>query len=145
VKEGATVSVDQTIAVMQFCAKNGNPDIEAIHRLVHPLPIMFAADKQSDNSLLEGISTDGALVAPSNVIAPYNAQVTIHSYKAMRALRLPITVPGQVSDIWRAYFAQAIFRDTGLSLIILPPNVMQERNEHNSLADMQAELDLYFK
>jgi hypothetical protein len=144
VKEGATVSVDQTIAVMQFCA-NGNPDIDAIHRLVHPLPMMFAADKRRDNSLLEGISTDGALVAPSNAFAPYNAQATIHSYNAMWALLLPMTVPGRVSDIWRAYFAQAIFRDAGLSLVMLPPNILQERNEHNYLADMQAELDLYFK
>jgi hypothetical protein len=28
---------------------------------------------------------------------------------------------------------------------MLPPNILQERNEHNYLADMQAELDLYFK
>lgn len=63
----------------------------------------------------------------------------------MWALLLPLTVPGRVSDIWRAYFAQTIFRDLGLSIVMLPPNVQQERNEHNYLADMQAELDLYFK
>lgn len=50
-----------------------------------------------------------------------------------------------MSDIWRSYFAQALFRDLDLQIAILPAQVTQERNEHNYLGDMDAELDLYFK
>ena len=84
-------------------------------------------------------------MVPSHVYAPYNAQATIHTYQALWALLLPFTVPGRVSDIWRGYFAQAIFKDLGLHLVFLPPVIVQDRNEHHYLADMQAELDLYFK
>ena len=33
----------------------------------------------------------------------------------------------------------------GLKVVILPPDITQDRNEHNILADMQAEHDLYYK
>jgi hypothetical protein len=84
------------------------------------------------------------LLVPINAFVPYNAQAIIHTYKSLWALLLPMTVPGRVSDIWRAYFAQAIFHhDIGLSVVMLPLSVQQERNDHNYLADMQAELDLF--
>ena len=110
---------------------------------------------------------------------PYNAQATLHTYKALWAMLLPISVKGRVSDIWRSYFSQRIFRDidtsststttttssgiggststsstsgtssstggNGLKIIILPPDIRQERNEHNIIADMTAEEDLYYK
>jgi len=61
-----------------------------------------------------------------------------------------------VSDIWRSYFSQRIFRDikcssgngvgsNGLEVVFLPPDIEQDRNEHSLLADMGAEADLYFK
>jgi hypothetical protein len=140
----ADVSIGlDSVGVLQFCV-DGNPDIDAVHRLVHPLPILF---RQPTNKkpILSEISTHGALLVPINTFAPYNAQATVHTYKSLWALLLLLTVPGRVSDIWRAYFAQAIFRHIGLSVVMLPPSVQQERNEHNYLADMQAELDLYFK
>jgi hypothetical protein len=133
----------ESVGVMQFCA-NGNPDIDAIHRLVHPLPMNFKL-KQTEDANTPKPSTHGAVEVPSHALAPYNAQATIHTYKAMWALLLPFTVPGRVSDIWRGYFAEALFRELGISLIFLPAIIEQDRNEHHYLADMQAELDLYFK
>jgi len=121
----------EKIAVMQYCA-NGDPDIDAIHRLVKPLPMNFAEDTPP-------------LQVPSHAFAPYNAQASVHTYNALWATFLPYSVPGRVSDIWRGYFAEAIFRDLGLSVAFLAPKVWQDRNAHNYLADMQAELDLYFK
>jgi len=159
----------ESVGVLQYCA-NGNPDIDAIHRLVHPLPMNFVIPKYdnqgSEYSSLDNSSiptdnggeeysppddtrgaptTKGALVVPSHAFAPYNAQATVHTYKALWALLLPATVPGRVSDIWRGYFAQALFRDIALSVVFLPPAIVQDRNEHEYLADMEAELDLYFK
>jgi hypothetical protein len=121
----------ENIAVMQYCA-NGDPDVDAIHRMVKPLPMDFDRDLPP-------------LQVPIHAFAPYNAQASIHTYNALWATFLPYSVPGRVSDIWRSYFAEAIFGDLGLSVTFLAPNVRQDRNAHNYLADMQAELDLYFK
>ena len=83
---------------------------------------------------------------PKLFVAPYNAQATLHWYKAFWALYLPSTVPGRVSDIWRSYFAQAIFPMIGLKTAFLPrPLVVQERNIHSNIGDFEAEQDLYLK
>lgn len=123
----------ENLAVLQFCA-NHDPDIDAIHRLTQPLPMTFSASSP--------------LIIPTHqAFVPYNAQATIHTQQAHWALLLPFTVPGRVSDIWRGYFAQALFRslDTPLNMAFLPPSVTQYRNSHDYLADAKAELDLYFK
>ena len=120
------------IAVMQICADD-NPDVDAIHRLTKPLPITFARESSP------------LLVPAWSAMSPYNAQATIHTQHAHWATLLPTTVPGRVSDIWRGYFAQAIFRRVGLSLVFVPPIVIQVRNVHDYMADFNAEMDLYVK
>lgn len=121
---------ERDIGVIQFLA-DGNPDIDAMHRLSKALPMSFP---------LEGAPS---VLVPTHAYAPYNAQATIHTRKAMFAMLLPGTVPGRVSDIWRGYFAQCLFADAGLGLVFSPPKVVQARNEHNYLGDFNAEQDLY--
>ena len=122
------------IAVIQFLA-DGDPDIDAIHRITKPLPMTFESPRNDAKSVL----------VPTHAYAPYNAQTTIHTKHAFWAMLLPGTVPDRVSDIWRSYFAQCIFADTGLQLVFSPPKVVQERNAHNYLGDSSAERDLYDK
>jgi len=86
------------------------------------------------------------LKVPSDRITPYNAQATIHFYNAFWALYLPVTVAGRVSDIWRSFVAQALFKPLGLSVGFLSrPLVVQERNPHSYEADFAAELPLYIQ
>ena len=83
---------------------------------------------------------------PKHILAPYNAQATLHFYEAFWGLYLPITVPGRVSDIWRSYFTQALFPKLDLHLAFLPrPIVTQDRNPHSITGDFAAEQDLYLK
>jgi STELLO glycosyltransferases len=124
------VSFDK-IGVIQYLA-DGNPDIDAVHRLTKKLPMTFSPDSNF-------------LLVPLHSFVPYNAQATLHTKPAFWATLLPFTVPGRVSDIWRSYFSEALFREIGLQVVFAPPRVTQERNAHNILADMDAELDLYFK
>ena len=121
----------QEIGVVQYVV-DGNPDIGAIHCITKPLPEFF-------------MDQDMSLLVPMHAYSPYNAQATIHTKNAFWAMLLPSTVPGRVSDIWRSYFAQCIFADTGLQLVFSHPKVVQERNEHNYLQDFNAEQDLYNK
>ena len=124
------VALDK-IGVIQYLA-DGNPDIDAVHRLTKKLPMTFAPDSNF-------------LLVPWQSFVPYNAQATLHTKPAFWATLLPFTVPGRVSDIWRSYFSEALFREIGLQVVFAPPRVSQKRNAHNVLADMDAELDLYFK
>jgi hypothetical protein len=105
------------VGVIQFCAES-NPDIDAIHRLVKPLPMNFDQNTKP-------------IIVPSHAFVPYNAQATIHTFPALWATVLPSTVPGRVSDIWRSYFAQCLFRDLDLAVVFAPPSIEQIRNAHN--------------
>ena len=130
VSSGNTLSMKH-VGVMQYCVDN-NPDIDAIHRLVLPLPMNF---KERSSPIL----------VPSSAFVPYNAQATLHTKDALWATLLPITVHGRVSDIWRSYFSECLFHDLDLGVVLLPPRITQYRNAHSYIADMKAEGDLYFK
>jgi hypothetical protein len=79
-------------------------------------------------------------------MTPYNAQATIFFPSGYWSLYLPVTVAGRVSDIWRSYFAQALFKRIGVDFGFLPrPIVVQDRNPHSYEADFQAEIPLYTK
>jgi len=123
----------EKVGVIQFVA-DGNPDIDAVHRMTKPLPMDFADESQSSPVLV-----------PSNTVSPYNAQATIHHAPALFATLLPITVKSRISDIWRAYYAAPLFRDIGVSLLFAPPRIIQIRTAHTYIGDMKAEGDLYFK
>lgn len=119
-------------AILQVLA-NHDPDVDAIYRLTQPLPFSF-----------ESAST-AALAFPPGLFVPFNAQATLVQPQAFWSLLLPVTVHGRVSDIWRSYAAQRLmwdFPDIG-GLGFSPPRVAQYRNDHDFLADLDAEDWLY--
>jgi len=119
------------LGVLQSLADH-DPDVDAVYRLTRPPHFTFSRAPGAP-----------ALVVPPGRLAPYNAQATLHTHGALWALLLPSSVHGRVSDIWRGYIAQTLMWDLGLRLAFTPPSVVQERNPHNWLADMQAEAPLY--
>ena len=86
-----------------------------------------------------------AHLIPSKMYSPYNAQATTHLYNAFWGLYLPISVPGRVTDIWRAYITQRVMKELNLYIIYTPPIVVHERSAHDYLSDMVAENALYEK
>lgn len=72
------VSHEKEIGVIQFLV-DGNPDIDAMHRLSKPLPMTFPLDGAEP------------VLVPTHAYVPYNAQATIHTKNAMRAMLLPGT------------------------------------------------------
>lgn len=124
----------ERIAIFQSLADH-EPDVDGIYRVTRLTPYNFTSRRHVQT-----------LKIPSGqVMSPYNAQATLVTKDALWSLLLPVTVHGRVSDIWRGYFSQRLFWDLDLSVAFTPPIVNQFRNAHNPLADMQAELDLYFK
>jgi len=125
----------KNVAVIQSLADH-DPDVDAIYRISSlPLPFNFPPNGDGD-----------ILALPSNdLMSPYNAQATLHFHRAFWGLILPITVHGRVSDIWRSFFSQRLFWETGDVLAFAAPWVSQFRNPHNYMADFEAETDLYRK
>ena len=117
------------IGVIQSLADN-DPDVDALYRLVQPLPFSF---KESMTPCL----------VPSDRLAPYNAQATLFYYSTLWSLILPTTVHGRVADIWRSYISMRLCRELDVNLVFSPPMVLQIRNAHDYLADFDAEDDLY--
>ena len=123
-----------SLGVLQSLA-DYQPDVDAIYRLTMPNPFFF-----------DRINEAKSIIIPRNVLTPYNGQATLHFKNSFWALLLPATVHGRVSDIWRSYIAQRLFWNTGLHLGFLPrPLVVQKRNVHNNIGDLNAEIDLYMK
>ena len=129
------------IGIVQSLA-NIDPDVDAMYRLLMPIPFNFPKQIPLSRSHRPNIKL---LKVPDRSYAPYNAQATLHSYSALWSLLLPVTVHGRVSDIWRGYIYQRLAKDLGLSLVFSSPVVTQVRNVHNYLADFDSEQALYRK
>ena len=106
----------------------GDPDIDAVERIArHPV--------------CTGVSPAGeaGVALSARAYAPFNAQNT-----AFRAELLPVMVmqapAGRFLDIWAAFIAERVMRDTGWSVLYGRPLVWQERNDHDLTSDVGLEM-----
>ncbi|MHB1734861.1 hypothetical protein [Ferrimicrobium acidiphilum] len=99
---------------------NGDPDIDAICRLEH------APECDFDRALfpLAGSAT-----------APFNSQNTMLSRRVVPYYFLYPHI-GRMDDIWAAYYVQA----HGFQAVFSEPSVYQDRNEHDLIRDLKAEI-----
>ncbi len=120
---GEQTTVRKRLAVLQALADH-EPDVDAIFRLIIGTPRNFKRPKNDAD----------ILVVPSDSYSPFNAQATLHYREAFFALFLPVSLSGRVSDIWRAYIAQAMFKVLGgMRLAFMTrPIVAQQRNNHRA-------------
>lgn len=106
-----------------------NPDVDAIYRLVAPLPLSFRADRRV--ALAEGSW------------CPFNSQNTAWWREAFPLLYLPAYCSFRMTDIWRSFVAQRIAWEQGWGVLFHEPTVWQERNEHNLMRDFRDEVPGY--
>jgi hypothetical protein len=127
----SNVSVNRTqIAVWQHLAQM-DPDVDAIWRLTHALPLNFT----------EGLTP---VVLEKGTWSPFNGQATAWAKVGFPMMRLPSTVHGRVSDIWRSYLAQPLLWNQNLSVAFTSPQFsVPDRNAHNYDGDFEAEIPLY--
>ena len=109
---------------------DGDPDVDAIHRLVFGIEFNF---QKKD-----------PLVLPPGVFAPFNSQNTAwidpHIFPL---LYLPTTVSFRYTDILRSYVALTIMEKMDLSLGFTSSTAYQNRNEHNLMQDFKSETSMY--
>jgi hypothetical protein len=103
-----------------------NPDVDAVYRLVNPLP-------QSFNQSMQVALGDHSW-------CPFNSQNTTWFKEAFPLLYLPSCCSFRMTDIWRSFVAQRICRANDWQVLFHGPTVWQERNEHNLLKDFSDEV-----
>jgi hypothetical protein len=108
---------------------DGNPDVDAVYRLLLPLPVHFAIEPR--------------IAVGSGSWTPFNSQNTTWFKEAFPLLYLPSHCSFRMCDIWRSFVASRICWANDWRILFHGPSVWQERNEHNLLKDFADELDGY--
>lgn len=106
-----------------------NPDVDAIYRMLFPLPLDFRQDEP--------------LILGKNQWCPFNSQNTTLFPPAYPLLYLPTHCSFRMTDIWRSFVAQRIAWTCGWNISFHAPTVYQERNEHDLFVDFVDEVPGY--
>lgn len=114
---------------IQPALANEDPDVDAIYRLLLPLPVSFRADR--------------SLALAAGTWCPFNSQNTAWFPKAYPLLYLPSYCSIRMTDIWRSFVAQRIAWENGWCVLFNGPDVFQRRNEHNLMRDFADEVPGY--
>lgn len=122
------VETDCICPIQQGLAES-NPDVDAIYRLNHPLPVQFRA-------------SDPVALGPGTW-CPFNSQNTTWFRDAFPLLYLPSHCSFRVTDIWRSLVAQLIAHANEWPILFHGPTVLHERNEHDLTRDFFDEIPSY--
>jgi hypothetical protein len=110
---------------------NGDPDVDAVFRLVLPAPIPIT------------FKTDRGVAIGSDAWCPFNSQNTAWYPQAYPLLYLPSYCSIRMTDIWRSFVAQRIAWVNGWHVFFKSPDMYQDRNEHNLMRDFEDEIPGY--
>lgn len=124
-----TLPTEKLITPIHQGLADENPDVDAIFRLIFPLPLNFDPGKEI---LLAGGS-----------LSPFNSQNTFWFPEAFPMLYLPSYCSFRMTDIWRSYVAVRICRENDRGILFESPTVWQERNEHDLMRDFEDETEGY--
>lgn len=106
-----------------------NPDVDAIYRLLLPLPQNFRTDRR--------------VVIGGKAMCPFNSQNTTWHREAFPLMYLPSFCSFRMTDIWRSLVAQRIAFENGWGILFHEPTVSQQRNEHDLMKDFSDEVPGY--
>lgn len=121
--------LENALCPIQQGLSDENPDVDAIYRLIMPLPVKC------------GTSNNVAL--GKNSWCPFNTQNTTWFKVAFPLLYLPSYCSFRMTDIWRSFVAQRIAWTCDWSILFHKATVYQERNKHNLLKDFEDEIPGY--
>jgi hypothetical protein len=111
----------------------GDPDISAVDRMAN------APHVHGPSALLE----EGVTIDP-NSWTVFNTQNTAFLRKFAPAMFCPPGV-GRMDDIIASLVCQRVMREEGYAVHVGKPFVYQQRNSHNLVDDLRAEIDWYDK
>jgi len=129
ISETAYDSLESCHALIQQGLANGDPDVDAVYRLTHPLPFTF---RDAPSVFLD-----------KGVWCPFNSQNTTFFKSAFPLLYLPSFCTFRMTDIWRSFIAQRCLWEMDSGVLFTGPSVFQDRNEHLLLRDFEQEIPGY--
>jgi len=106
-----------------------NPDVDAVYRLILPLPQTFSKERR--------------IALANGSWCPFNSQNTTWWPDSFPLLYLPSYCSFRMTDIWRSFIAQRIAWLNGWSILFHEPTMTQRRNVHNLLRDFNDEIPGY--
>jgi hypothetical protein len=115
--------------VIQQGLADDNPDVDAVYRLVLPLPQTFRRDRR--------------VALGPGAWCPFNSQNTAWWRDAFPLLYLPAHCSFRMTDIWRSLVAARLAAENGWWILFHEPTVRQERNEHDLMRDFRDEVPGY--
>jgi hypothetical protein len=107
-----------------------DPDVDAVYRMLYPLPFRFKADQ------LPVWLGPGAW-------CPFNSQNTTFAADVFPLMYLPAHCNFRMTDIWRSFVAQRVLHARGQGIMFHGATVWQERNDHNLHRDFIDEIPGY--
>ena len=112
------------------CMVHGDPDIDAIHRLVFSHTPIFIKNSP--------------LLMSKCIFCAFNSQNTLWSdFDLFPLLYLPSTVSFRFTDILRGYIAQSVINSSSKNWGFYQATSYQERNDHNLMNDFRSEVSMY--
>lgn len=123
-------SVATVSAPIQQGLADCDPDVDAVYRMLYPLPFSFEKNRES------------VLLRPG-AWCPFNSQNTSFFKSVFPLLYLPANCSFRMTDIWRSFVAQRILHAKGQGVLFHSHTVWQERNEHDLDIDFRDELPGY--
>ncbi|KAB2641457.1 MAG: DUF288 domain-containing protein [Verrucomicrobia bacterium] len=126
----AAESLETLESLVQQGLADSDPDVDAIYRMLFPLPFQFDADAAP--VLLRG----GAW-------CPFNSQNTTFFAEVFPLMYLPACCSFRMTDIWRSFVAQRVLQAIGQGVLFHGATVWQERNDHDLQRDFMDEIPGY--
>ena len=126
-----TLPIEPADCPIQQGLVDENPDVDAIYRLLLPLPLEFRGDRR--------------VALGPGAWCPFNSQNTAWWKEAFPLLYLPAYCSFRMTDIWRSLVAQRIGWANGWSVLFHEATVWQARNEHDLMRDFQDEVPGYLQ
>ena len=110
---------------------DGNPDVDAIYRLLFPVSPQFRKNRH--------------IALGNGSWCPFNSQNTLWWPEAYPLLYLPSYCSSRMTDIYRSFVAQCIAWTNDWYILFHKATVWQKRNEHNLMHDFKDEVPGYLK
>jgi hypothetical protein len=124
-----TLEVARRTCPIQQGLADDNPDVDAVYRLILPLPQRFRQDRR--------------IALGPGTRCPFNSQNTTWFAEAFPLLYLPSDCSFRMTDIWRSLIAGRIAAENGWWILYHEPTVRQERNDHDLMRDFAEEVSGY--
>src|SRR5258708_701497 len=124
-----TLNVETVDCPIQQGLADGNPDVDAVYRLLMPLPVTFRPGRQ--------------IALRSGSWCPFNSQNTTWWRDTFPLLYLPAYCSFRMTDIWRGLVAQRIAWANDWGVLFHGPSMRQERNSHDLMKDFRDEVPGY--